>query len=67
MHAGGDVRKVVDHQLGSDEQGVYIREYKMEIGRDGRQGAVEKQHINETLKLIDNLLNQDIWRQALAN
>ena len=58
MHAGGDVRKVVDHQLGSDEQGVYIREYNMKIGRDGRQGAVEKQHINETLKLIADLYNK---------
>ena len=58
MHACGDVRKVVDHQSGSDEQGVYIREYTMEIGRDGREGAVEKQHINETLKLIADLYNK---------
>ena len=59
MHTGGDVRKVVDHQLGSDEQGVYIREYKMEIGRVFREGAVQKQHINETLKLIADLFNKD--------
>ena len=30
----------------------------MKIGRDGRQGAVEKQHINETLKLIADLYNK---------
>ena len=30
----------------------------MEIGRDGRQGAVEKQHIKEPLKLIADLYNK---------
>ena len=30
----------------------------MNIGRFGRQGAVEKQHINATLELISNLFNK---------
>ena len=54
IDAGGCVREVVDHQLGSDE--IYV--YEMNVGRDGRQRAVEKQHINATLELIFNLFNK---------
>ena len=48
IDAGGDVRRVMHHQLGWDEIYVY----------DMNTAAVEKRHINASLELISNLFNK---------